>query len=150
MKGDADVAERDRFAVGQRLDADVRPEPAFEQTPGRLGAQIRLTAGPGVVAVDVRDERAVRRAPGIDVEAAGRAEEAGWAFDQQAHGSWLKTAGQRLRQALDRVAAASRGYAAYARRALMNSQATGRTEMKMMMIATAEKFSFTIGTLPKM
>ncbi len=37
-----------------------------------------------------------------------------------------------------------------ARRALMNSHTTGSTDTKMMRMATAEKFSFTIGTLPKM
>jgi hypothetical protein len=43
----------------------------------------------------------------------------------------------------------SRTYAAGRRRALMNSHTTGSTDTKMMMMATAEKFCFTIGMLPK-
>ena len=67
---------------GQGLDADVRPEPALEKAPRRLGAQVGRAAGPCVVAVDVRNQGAVRRTPGIHVEAAGRAEEARGAFNQ--------------------------------------------------------------------
>ena len=106
MKGHANVAERERHAVWQSLDVDVRSESTFEERPRRLGAQVRLTAGPRVVAMDVRDERTIGRTPGIDVEAAGRAEKTRGALDQ--HPSYL------------------------ARRALMNSQTTGSTEMKMM------------------
>ena len=123
MERDADAAERQRVAVRQGFDACLRPEPAFQEAPGRFGAQVGLAARPRVIAVDVRNQRAFGRSPGIHVEAAGRAVETRGAFDQHRP--------QR------------------ARRALMNSQTTGRIEMKMMMIATSEKFSLTIGTLPK-
>ena len=66
MKRDDDVAERDALAVRQGIDADVWPEAAFEQTARRLGAQVRLAAGPGVVTVDVRDQCALDRSPGIE------------------------------------------------------------------------------------
>ena len=58
------------------------PEPAFEQAPRWFGAEIGLAAGPRVIAVDVRDEGAFGRTPGIHVEAAAGAEEARGAVNQ--------------------------------------------------------------------
>ena len=80
MERDAGAAKRQRFAVRHGFDARLGPEPALQEAPGRFGAQVGLASRPRVIAVDVGNQRAFGRTPGIDVEAAGRAEETRGAF----------------------------------------------------------------------
>ncbi len=128
-KRDADAAYRERLAIPQRFDEAVRSEAALQEARGRPGAEVRAAATPRVIAVGVGDQRAIDRTPRIDVETAGRTEEAGGSLDEHA---------VRVQPP-----------AVFSRRAFMNSQTIGMIEMKMMMMATIEKFFFTISMLPK-
>src|SRR4051812_39516370 len=69
MQRDTSLADGDRFPVGQRLDRRVRQAAPQHAFPWR-GAQVAGRSWTRVVAVRVRDHRAVDRLPGIDVKAA--------------------------------------------------------------------------------
>ena len=59
----------DHFAVGQRLQVDLAEPRAQHAFGGRRGEIVRIAA-PRVVAVRVRDDGAIDRPPGVDVEIA--------------------------------------------------------------------------------
>ncbi len=85
MEAHSNVAEHDRFTVRHALDPDVWSEPALEDRPAWLGAQVGVAAGPRVVAVRMGDQRPIGRPPRVDVEAAAGTQETGGAFDE--HGA---------------------------------------------------------------
>jgi len=68
MKADAHAADRDGFAVGNRLDDGSGPEAPRQERRGRCGAQVGAGSGARVVAVGVRDDGAIHRSPRIDIE----------------------------------------------------------------------------------
>ena len=68
------------------LNRRLAAESAAQQLSAARGAQIRLAAGTGVIAVRVCDDRARHRLPGIDVESAGGTEEAGRGFGEHLSG----------------------------------------------------------------
>ena len=82
MERDADAADRCRLAVGLRFHDQVAAEAAMEERTTQIGAEISAAAWARVVAVRVGDQRPVDGTPGIDIEAAGLAEQAGFAFSQ--------------------------------------------------------------------
>ena len=82
MEADAHAARGDGLPVGKGLDDGVRAEAAAEQAGSGRRAEVGGAPGPRVIAVRVGDDRASDRLPRVDVEAACRAEESVWAFDQ--------------------------------------------------------------------
>ncbi len=76
VEGDGHTVDVGRHAVGQRLDARLRPHAQAQDALARCGAQVSGRAGAGVVAVGVGDDRARHRLPRIDEEVARGAVEA--------------------------------------------------------------------------
>ena len=69
--------DRVRLAVVPGLDDGVGPHAGLQHMPARRGREIPLGAAAGMVGVGMRDDRAVDRPPGVDVEVAGLAVEPG-------------------------------------------------------------------------
>src|SRR5262245_4263431 len=82
MEAERHRVELDHLAVLGVLDRRLAAEAAAEQPGAVSSAQVRVAPGTGVIAVRMGDDRARHRLPGIDVESAGGAEEAGRRFDQ--------------------------------------------------------------------
>ena len=91
MKADGGAAKTDGLTVGQRFDGGSLAEPPRQQRRARRGAQIGRAPASCVVAVRVGDERARRRAPGIDVKVACRAVEPDRGLDQHDGSSIART-----------------------------------------------------------
>jgi hypothetical protein len=84
MQADPHALMHDLLPIPQELQVDVA-EAHAQHRLGRLGRQIVATAGTGMVAVGMRDDRAVHRPPGVDEEAAGGAEQPLRARDDEIH-----------------------------------------------------------------
>jgi hypothetical protein len=80
MKGKADAVEFDDLSEWESGDPCVGAQALDDEGPRCVRAEVTLRSGTEVIAMGVRDDRAVDRKPRIDVEAAGGAVEAcaGW------------------------------------------------------------------------
>jgi hypothetical protein len=76
MKRHTDTADVVRVTVFERFDNRPAANAMRDERPSRLCAQIGGRSGSQVIAVRVRNHRAVHRHPGIDVKAAGPAVQA--------------------------------------------------------------------------
>ena len=86
MEADPGIAQADLLAVGHAFRPRLGAEPLAEEGQRRRGAEVTLAAELQVVAVHVGDHGEGGRAPGVDVEPARLAQEAGWrGADHVAH-----------------------------------------------------------------
>ena len=84
----------DRLAVGQRLQVDVGAEPRAQHACAVGVRQVVAVADARVVGVGMRDDGALHRPPGIDVEIAGRAVQAFRTGDDEIHARALEHGSQ--------------------------------------------------------
>ena len=73
VERDHRVAERQALAERVAFDRGLRPEPVAQEADARGRGMIVARAAARMVGMGVRDERAIDRTPGIDVEVAPRA-----------------------------------------------------------------------------
>src|SRR6185369_578637 len=105
MKAQPHAEVVDRLAVGERLQVDIAQARSQHALAGSGGEVVRIAA-PRMVAVRVRDHRAIDGPPGIDVEVARRAVQPFPALDDEVAG--------RLHQYRLRVAKSAKRIAPYA------------------------------------
>ena len=81
------------FAAGQCIQSDAGAEPRAQHALGRRAGQVARMAAAGVVGVSMGmgNDRALHRAPGIDIKVAREAVEALGAFDDQVLGVEAET-----------------------------------------------------------
>ena len=77
MEGNADAVQIDGLAIFQRVDGCAFAHASAQDVEAVLGGEISLRAGAGVVGMGVGDDSSGHRAPGVDVEIADGAIEAG-------------------------------------------------------------------------
>ena len=77
MERHANPVDVDGIAICNPGQRRIRAKAPLDQRPRCFGGEIGAAAGAQVVAVRVRDESTIDRRPGIDMEAAGGAIEAG-------------------------------------------------------------------------
>src|SRR5271165_6163547 len=98
MEFDADVAEPDLLAIGDRLRAACKILPIAQphHVERLLGGQYRAMAGAGVIGMAMGDQGPLHGADRIDVKAAGLAAETGGSWQQEVlrthfcHIGWAK------------------------------------------------------------
>ena len=83
MQTQSDLANGQDLAVRHRLDHRIRTESDAKERRRGCGAEVRRASRARVIAMRVRDYCAIHRFPGIDVEAALGAPQAGRGFRQQ-------------------------------------------------------------------
>ncbi len=87
VQADAHAVVHHHLAIGQALQVQPRAQPAAQHTGADGSGQHLAVAGAGMVGMGMGDHRPRHRAPGVDVEVAGCAVQAGRAQgDQVVHG----------------------------------------------------------------
>ncbi len=95
VQADPHAVVHHHLAIGQALQVQPRAQPAAQHAGTDGGGQHLGVAGAGMVGMGMGDHRPVHRAPGVDVEIARRAVQAGRAQgDQVMHALPMLPAGR--------------------------------------------------------